>query len=578
MKCIFFALALCLYSSQILSSQEWSEDIIVKRIHAHLVLNDTDEACSEALQGIQAFPHSIPIHKAYIHALSAKGDEKEILAIWKAYQQLAPDRDSRQISEEIAWGVIHKGAASSSPIIRVISLLAAFFSQDARGVSLLARHFNDSNAFIRRAIVELSANMRDDILCKNILLVLRQEKNWKVYQEAIQAAGEMKIFDAKPDLIKILTDDKSMLEEKISAAIALSTMVESISHEQLHELVRSNRVGLRLLACQLVYRWSLIDELDEMLYLTTDSHAQVRAIALQVLGLLGRTEKYREQTIRSALRLVNDRDPEVVIPAAWILVLTEHPQGEIVFKQLLKNPEQEIQVKAAGALSSTGKYGIPLLQYALRRDNAPFVRLNAALGLIHQQIDVEKACAILEEGLKEHPERWMWEEFGVFKALAASTIKHDEDIPCYPESVDQSTRLEILNILAIMESPKAQEAIKHFLKEKRWGVSGMASILLLTEGDEEALSIIETLIDDPDPQIHIQAALILALWGRGEKAINTLQAAYPQASRDLKEKILEGLGRVGSETSIPFLIEQLEEPFQSLRIIAASSLLQCLYH
>ncbi|MBS4168933.1 HEAT repeat domain-containing protein [Parachlamydia sp. AcF125] len=578
MKLFLLVFVLCLSSVQNLFSSEFNEETIVKHIHAHLVLNDVDEACREALQGIRTFPNSPFIHKAYIQALSAKGDEKEIVSAWKSYKQGASDQDSRQIMEEMAWGIIHKGASSPSPIIRVVSLLAAFFSQDARGVSLLAHHFKDSNAFIRRAIVELSSHMRDEILCKKVLLLLCQERNWKVYQEAIQAVGEMKVLDAKPYLIKILADERSTLEEKMAAAVALSTMMESISHEQLHELVQSNRMGLRLLACQLVYKWSLVDDLEEMLDLTQDSHAQVRAVALQVLGLLGRTSPYREQTINRALRLIQDRDPEVVISAAWILVLTEHPSGEEVFRQLLQHADKAIRVKAAGALVSTGKYGIALLQYALNEENEPFVQLNAALGLIHQQTDIEKACSVLEEGLKNHPERWMWEEFGIFKALAVSTIKHAEDIPCYPESVDQSTRLEILNILAIMQSPKAQEAIKHFLKEKRWGISGMASILLLTEGNQEAVEIIENLIQDPDPQIRIQAALVLALWGRGEKAIQTLQTAYPQASRELKEKILEGLGRVGSSTSIPFLIEQLEEPFQSLRIIAASSLLQCLNH
>lgn len=580
----FFLLLLLIGSSRFYAEEAGegaflSEEIIAKRIHGHLVLKDKDEAYLEACAGIKQFPDSPQIYKAYIYALAEKGHEQEMLLAWKMYQTLAPAQDFRQTIEKMAWGVIEKGAQSTSPMVRIMSILAAFLSQDAKGVSLLAAHLNDSNAFIRKAVVELAGNLRDDMLCKKILSILRQERNWGVYEEAIKSAGSMKISAAAPHLTKILVDDKTSFEEKKGALVSLVNMTDSISHEQLQQLIASPRMGLRLLACELVCHLMLEEEIESIIILTKDSQAQVRSAALQVLGLLGRTPKHQARVLECALQLTSDRDPHVLIPAAWVLTLLDHPRAEGLFKSLLEHHEPTVRVAAAGALTSTGKYGIPLLQHALNASNDPFVRLNAALGLIAQQVEIAKACEILYQGLQEQPQRWMWDEFGIFKALAPSTLTHDDAIPRYPESVDQATRLEILNTLAIMNSTHAQEAIKNFLKEKVWGISGMASILLLTEGDEAALSIIENLIEDPDQQIRIQAALILALWGRGEKAIRTLQEAYPGASRDLKERILEGLGKVASETSIPFLIDKLEtEPFQTLRILAASSLLMCLNH
>jgi hypothetical protein len=107
-------------------------------------------------------------------------------------------------------------------------------------------------------------------------------------------------------------------------------------------------------------------------------------------------------------------------------------------------------------------------------------------------------------------------------------------------------------------------------------VAGEASTLLLTEGDDTAAALVETLLQQEDPKVRIQAALVLALWGHGENAIQTLQDAYEKAPRDLKERILEGLGRIGAKKSIPFLIERLHEQSPSLRIIAAAALLQTL--
>jgi HEAT repeat protein len=172
----------------------------------------------------------------------------------------------------------------------------------------------------------------------------------------------------------------------------------------------------------------------------------------------------------------------------------------------------------------------------------------------------------------------MWDEEGLFKVLAPSTVKHDEIIPNYPESVNQLARLEILNVLAVMKYPHAQSAIRTFLKEKAWGITGMASVVLLTEGDEAAIELVRELLNDPDQKIRVQAALVLSLWGEGEEAISILKEAYPTADRDMKERILESFGRIGAKSSLPFLTEKLQEPYQSLRIIAAAALLQCLYH
>jgi HEAT repeat protein len=203
--------------------------------------------------------------------------------------------------------------------------------------------------------------------------------------------------------------------------------------------------------------------------------------------------------------------------------------------------------------------------------------MNLAFGLLGQRIETEAACSALFEGLTEEKKRWMWIE-DEFHTLAPSKLKYDETIPNYPEEVNQLVRLEVLSVLAIFKYPKAQEAIKRFLQERTWGVSGLASALLLTEGDESSIELVQELLKDPQPKVRIQAALILALWGEGENALSVLQEAYATADRDLKERILEGVGRIGSLNSIAFLVEKLGEPYQNLRVIAASALLQCLYH
>jgi HEAT repeat protein len=77
---------------------------------------------------------------------------------------------------------------------------------------------------------------------------------------------------------------------------------------------------------------------------------------------------------------------------------------------------------------------------------------------------------------------------------------------------------------------------------------------------------------------RFQAALILAGLGGDPSAIKILQSAYPKVDREMKMHILEAIANIGDQSSIPFLISVLDEPFQILRVVAASALIKCIYH
>jgi HEAT repeat protein len=207
----------------------------------------------------------------------------------------------------------------------------------------------------------------------------------------------------------------------------------------------------------------------------------------------------------------------------------------------------------------------------------PLVKMNLALGLIGERRCLEEASNVLYEML--HKETLlMWDQSSPFRLLAKSDLHHREQIPNYPKMVDQMVRLELLNVLAILRHPKAQEAIKAYLKTHTFGVTGVAVAVLMEEGDDEALELAKSLLQDKDVDIRVQAAFILAMMGNDPVAVKVLQEAYPEMAREMKIQILEAIGQVGDRESIPFLIEILKEPFQILRVAAASAMIRCLYH
>lgn len=585
MRKLFLGISLASYALLCSSFNSATPSRIAKAVYAHLEIRDTQSAIKEAERGLEQYPHEKSIWMAYIKALAKAEDDKKMLQAWETYQHLFPEeRLSDQLLESIAWGVLENGSKADSPAIRIIALVAAFLSQDAKGLPIIQKAFYDPNSYIRKLTLQLAGNLRDEVIRKEVYKIFQQEKDWHIHQEAIKAVGAMKIQEARPLLVSIIASDTSSAEEKAAAIQSLVLLLDSMDREEIRKIAANDRAGLRLLACEVVAHFDQVSNLDLILPLVSDNHADVRAAALGTLGYLRGcdppgTKQYDRQNIANlAVSKLKDPEAEVAIMAAWLLTLNDPLRGQKALEPWLADAVRDNRILASAALAASGRYGFPLTVTAFYKTQDPYVKMNLAMGMIGQRIETEAACDSLYEGLAKLKEKWDWEDRHHFNFLSASKNKHDEDIPQYPEELDQMARLEVLNMLAILKYPKAQIAIKKFLQEKNWGITGLASALLLTEGDETALDIVQALLDDPDFKVRVQAALTLALWGRGENAIETLQNAYPQADRDMKDKILEGLLKVGSANSIPFLVERLKEPSQSTRLIAAAGLLICLNH
>lgn len=557
----------------------YAENEFARDVYAALAVQDCTMACEIARQGLESDPQSKPLWESYIKALARSGDEIQMLRAWKEYTKLYPhDSHNRDVLESMAWGVIDKGARSNSPVIRIFALLAAFFSQDAKGVELLARGCRDCNSYLRGVAIQLAGQMRDAKLQDEIIRLFRTEKVHEVKIQAIRAIGTMRIKKLAGDLEDLLAGETVTAEEKANAIRALINLFEEADRSKMERLAKSSRAGLRLLAAEIIMILQQSDYIDLIVQLLDDPRPEVRVQALAALGFLRTKEINGRPVIEVISPKLEDRNSQVAMTAAWVTILNRPVDGQKALNFWLKNSTREVRLQAASLLCRCGQYGVPLIQQAFKQASDPYVKMNLAIGLIGQRLDTQAACDVLYQGLKEQKEKWMWNEEGMGRFLAPSNLKPNDVIPNYPEAVNQQVRLEILNMLAILKYPKAQEAIKQFLQERSWGITGMASALLLSEGDDSAIVLVKNLLNDNNPKVRIQAALILALWEADEEIIDVLQNAYLKSDREMKERILEGIGRIGSASSISFLVEAMHEPFQTLRLIAASSLLQCLYH
>jgi len=540
-----------------------------------------DSAIKEGKNLLQEYPDSTELQMAYLEALCRKGEEVEAFEQFSSLWKQKKDKvDERVVSEWLAWGVLTGGEESVLPMVRLYSLLGAAFTQDARALPILLKELRGSNAFLRSLAVKLSMNYGDEPLQKELLRLLKEEKVWFVKLEVIRAIGILKMQQGKDTLREIIAHSKTLAEEKATAILALVSMYDALPEEELQKLLVSNRAGLRHLGSELIAHFDAREKADLLIPLLEDDLPEVRVSAMSTLGLLRVNTLDRRPTSLYLKKNLDSETPSVGITAGWLATVLGYEEGKQVLRKWVEQDLPENKRLAAAAIGATGTFGFSLASEQLRKQKDLYTKANLAIALIGQRKEVKLASDVLFSAVTSSTQDlWMWGEgaSSIFRSLAPSTVEYIEEIPGYPQMVDRLTKLEILSCLSIVGHPKAQEAVKQFLTIRNFGVTEAAAATLLSEGGEDALRLVEGLLDDPEEKVRIGAALILAGIGNDPKATQELIRCYPKADRDVKIHILEALGHVKDPSVAPFLLSVLQEPFQGVRVVAASALIQHLY-
>jgi len=542
----------------------------VKRIKAHLLLKDYQTAYQEAKAAYDS-DRSPAYLESLIVTFLKLGQESRALALFEKYLNEA-SLENTDFLEEVAFGLIESGMNSGNPQVRAISVMAAFHANDARGVAILKKGLSDRSAAVRSITIKLVAKMRDKTLQKEILEIIAKERLYDLRLDAIRATGTMKIQEAKEALIGIIT--RSGDEARAAALEAYVNLDNTLRTEDLHQMAVSERAGFRALSDVVIAHLELDQELEIPLKHLSDSHQDIRAGALITLGRMVSSLRFPREQVLEKLGLLKF-DERTKIAALWLTTLLDGNAD--AFLECLKSPHAALRIKAAAALAATGFHGRELIQKAYHACNCPYAKLNLAIGMIPLGIDEEEALATLKEALKSD-ERWAILEDPLGEAVVPSKLSSMKDALLTPESINQMVRLRLLNILAVKNDPDIVDMLRAFLKERRWGITGLASAMLLTEGDEEAKRSVATLLNDPDKKVRVQAAFVLAMWKSGDKAIDVLIEAYEGVDRELKMKVLEALGQIGSKRAIPFLASKLHEPYPTIRLAASLAIIQTIYH
>jgi HEAT repeat protein len=552
-------------------------ELFARRMQVHLVLGDWKGGILESEKALKEYPEEPLVLEWAIHCFAAAGEHEKMMRLWQQYAHLFCEQAyKRDLLEKISWAILKKGSEMGGKQSQLISLLGAGLTQDRLAIPFLLSGMRNSSALIRSLAVQLAAFYSDEPLREEMKRLFVEESNQDVRQEVLLALGSLNCKELIPEMIAIIGSRQRTTQERKAAIEAILEMQESLSLSEIAILVKSERAGLRELACEVVAQWEIDEALPLIMPLILDSQPDVQVAALRAVGLFSFKKKELPELEKITDLATHAKNPQVAVTAAWILLLSQGTEGPM--ELWLQHPRPLARALAAAAIAHAGEKGSALANKYFKRHEDPYVRANLALALLFWRENCEAAAHEIDLFLQNQKEPCEIKEVAHFSLLHKSTLKHHPLIPNYPEVVNQTARLNLINLLALLEYPDAIETLKRFFTEKQWQVTGLAAEFLLGEGDESATALIKELLHHSNRELQREAAFVLATWSKDPDAVPVLLELYPQSTREMKIKILETLSRVQDSRIIPFLMAQLNDRSQLIRMMIASILIQTLNH
>ncbi|MCH9621552.1 MAG: hypothetical protein S4CHLAM20_09740 [Chlamydiia bacterium] len=573
------ALFLVVMTSSLFGALISTEKEFISKISSLMTIGDHSGARRVSFLTKELYPKSQNVMSLYIRSLANDGLLKEALSHLPV---IAGDDDVRKyfsVLESIGWNfLLHEEGISS--VSNIASLLGAYRTRDARCVHLLLKKLNSTNAYDRHLAVKLCTAYSDLPLKRKITDMLKTEKNYFVKLMLIDAAGKMKIKECEEDLRDMISSNSKTFEERCMAITALISLTDKPKKVEIDSLKSSHKTSMRELCVKLITHFEMSEHLDVLIELLNDRHPSVRTKALLGLVLLDSDRSVLKGVKRKIHALVQNDTIEVSEIAKIALLSVNTEEGLESFSSSLLSTDVKKARFGSRVIGYTGSKANALIQKVFRESSDPIVKANLCLAMIGKDIDDFSAAKYLSQFLKEYSGKLMMQsEYApFFIGIDESSVRHIPYIPNYPKLVDSMTRLQLLSKLSILEVEGAYESMRSFLKNKMWGVSSSAAIMMLEDSKLEDIELLKDLLKDEDPIVRLQAALVLAFYGNDKSVASVLEKAYDSVDWEKRIMILEAIGVIGNRASIPFVIEKMKKESFILQKMSAATLLQCLYH
>jgi len=502
----------------------------------------------------------------------------------------------------------------------------------AAAVPTLCKLLQDDHAVIRsaaaRALASMGSTARQAL---PTLLTRLQEATGPV--ERLQTAKALWLIGRSPEVIPLL--EKQLPDLQGANRLAAADLLWCINRSPaaldalIEDLGPDSRADKRQTLLQLR---EMIPPppraLPGVRSLLKDPNADVRHLAIQVLGRLG---KHARPAVTDLTAFLKDKDPSVRFSAATALWdIEKKKEGLDELARLLADENPDLRRAAATTLSLLGpeaRDAVPTLEKAVQDPNT-VVRLEAAnalwliarnqeaqqllVSLLQDGDSAVRSTAAVLLGLLSGDDaagavpaliRALWDENSLVRSNAAEALgrigpKAQKAIPALLAILDAeieedpvvSATTEALGLLG-QESKQAIASLRKKLKHPDGYVCALAALgLSRIEKEPEARAVAHKCLSHPIARPRICAAEALWHFSQDREAIAVLLDILTEAEIGNREALaddrqretisnqrymaIRALGRIGppARVAIPPLLDLLQAEDRMIRITAADAL------
>jgi HEAT repeat protein len=460
--------------------------------------------------------------------------------------------------------------------IKLAALTCLSMDSDARILDLILEAFQSPSIRVKALALRNLSNFPDEKVKTLLLESFKLGAHCGLNQTIAQLFGLWQDQRIIPLLVEKLHEDTLSLDEKINYILVIKDLVQDIPLEKVQSFAQSCSASERLLATYLISSTQTPLDMCTLSKLLQDHHLWVKQSALMsVIKTKGVSKEIQE-----VIERWKDEKSFELVKGYYYFGLVNHDEKVIQeFIELFKKAPLSLQKSLASIIYAAGGGHESVIKELLELTSSPHIRLQWGLYLLSGD-EYKEGVAIVLEALERVKDQKIY--VITDPVLPFFTID-DESNSAYclsagqRRSMDQHMRLKIFHLLAMKKMPEAKQVLKNCLKTDLFDVSLEAMIHFWENFGYEDSQYLKSILQDPDPQLRLKAALVLSYLDFDKQVRGYLMDCFAKQSYQIQIQILFALSKYHEEDVIQFYVKNLKSNYPLLQAVTAGCLFSVLY-
>ena len=523
-----------------------------KKISTLLYLNDVKQALLFSKKAMILFPQNLMLSKQCIECYARNGETSEAIRLLK---KIYTNRIQDQCYNSLV-AVICKSVLAQSVPLSPIEQYANFLiidNQDNDSVEKVCKGLTSDNLFNKLQSIKQSKQFPDYRVKKILVEIFLKEDRFFLIEALLEAFVGLEVGEAVPAILEKIRQYTYTVEQKmlfIRALVHLNCKDEAI------QILNEQDEGYR--DCFLLSMLEKSIDIPSKESIEAFLNSDNVSVQFNALALLA------QYHCNGKLKQVHKDHPYLQMVLMWLKALNgDNTEAENLFI-FSKHQFSEFRYFSAHLLSKLEPKLVKIYGTRLLQSNDQLLQVIGAQCLIENQLQTETCYEVISQFLLS--DETLLHRRSLFHPLFSHISVDKTNISSHGEMEDLTIRWELYLVLHRSKHVNIGEVLNRFISKYK--------------SEHAKLMVFSYLLEHPDIKIERGPYQVLHqayqdhIAGDDKRAFNTLFNNYSSMKAFEKNLVIQMMSFICHPLAVNFLIKRLEDPFISIKIQSASSLIK----